>query len=162
MSAAMARLKKTRLEAAGVDWYAHPDRPVLPLEGPRGVYQPVHDPSAIFFIRYGPGATVDEYVGCLGDPLTEAVVVRDESALLGGQAARLVEVVLTTAEHTVYRIDDRSGPVDQTVPAAPVRIHVVGAASHGVPVLVGYRLPEEAPPEVESLLREMLGRVSLS
>ena len=165
MTPAMVRWQEARLEAAGLDWRAHPEWPVLRLADGGGIYQPVPDTGStgVFFLRHGPGAELDGYVAALGDALTQARVLREEDALVGGRPGRMVEVALETAAHGVYHVKEDGGPVDETVPPPSTRIHVVGATSPGgAPVLVGYRVPADVPSAIEKLLRDMVSQVSFS
>jgi hypothetical protein len=105
------------------------------------------DDVATFYVRYGPGQSLDAFLGGLGDALTEARIVSDETASLLGQSARRVTVLLAHKGRAI--------PGPRSTP--PLRLVVTAFSVGGVPVLAGYRVPEEVD---EMTVRTLEGVVS--
>jgi hypothetical protein len=105
--------------------------------------------DSVIFVRYGRRETLDRFLSALGDMLTTATIVGNESIWVAGFPARRVTV----------HLDRRSVPGASSEGTTLLRIAslVVG----GVPVLVGYRTREDRAPETQATLEWIVESVDL-
>jgi hypothetical protein len=120
----------------------------LPMDDGTIVSQRLPDDSVVF-VRYGRGQTLDRFLAGLGDMLTTATIVGDESVRFAGVPARRVTV----------RLDRRAIPVASS--ERPMLLRVTGLAVQSVPVLVGYRMREDQDPEIQTMLERVVGSIGV-
>ena len=128
----------------------HPEWPIDDIsDASRGfVYQTVPGvDSSLVFVRWGPEETLENYIRPLGHSGWTATLQRDEAVTHAGLAARRVRILLAPLELSDH--DD----------AQPLILVVTGLVMCGLPLLFGYRLPEDAFPEWESRMEGIVGTV---
>lgn len=69
-------------------------------------------------------------------------------------------VWLVQRRHEVYSDDPDQGITHGTIPERRTLIVVIGFSNRDIPILVGYRLPEEIVPTYQDQLEEMMESVS--
>jgi|SRR5262249_3663494 len=138
--------------------------PVLALsEGDtQGIYQQVANTGGVLFVRYGPHDTLTEYIGRLGGMSTEVLAVSDAPAKIAGREARSAMLIMVTAGQEVYREDADDGITHEQLPEARTRIRVIGFNHRGIPVLAGYRMPEQSIERYREYLERSLASISLA
>jgi hypothetical protein len=148
----------------GVAIDLEPAWPVLELSEPgvSGLYQPVADTTGIVFVRHGATESVDAFVARLGGMFTEVAVVDDQPVDISGRDGRRVTVVMMTAPIGMYRADFGGDPEHEPVGAARMVVSVIGTEHRDIPILVGYRLPEEALPLYRDALEAIVTSTKLS
>jgi hypothetical protein len=70
-------------------------------------------------------------------------VISDEKLTYCASQARRVTLLLHKQALEVYRTDFSNDLLHATSPEERIVISVIGFSNRGIPVLVGYRLPEE-------------------
>jgi hypothetical protein len=152
------------LPEIGLGLELHSEWPILSLDavGAKGIYQQVADTTGIVFVRYGGGETVAVFVGQLGDMLTDVIVLRDKPVTFAGKDGRHVKLNMITKPHEVYWTDDEAGVAHKTLPMTHTVISVIGFSHRSIPILVGYRMPDDELKNYESTLEGILTSVTLS
>lgn len=138
--------------------------PLLPMSevSTTGIYQPVADTSGIVFVRYGPEDTLENYIGKLGGMFTQVSIVSDMPVTVGGRQARRVTLRMVTPSMEMYDGDTSKGVTHRTLPAEHTRICVIGFGNRGIPILTGYRMPDESYERYREQLERILSSISLS
>ncbi len=132
------------------------------IEADRGnTYQIVADTGGIVFVLYGPEETVDSFISRLSDMITRVTVRVDEQTTCCGEKARHVVLIAETKSLGVYRHRAGKGLVHGQTPATSTYISVVGFNRGGVPVLVGYRLPEAHLAAYQDILDRMAESIAV-
>lgn len=138
--------------------------PLLPMSeaGGAGIYQPVADTSGIVFVRHGPEDTVEKYIGKLGGMFTQVSVIEDVPTTVSGREARRVTIRLVTPAREVYDGDTSTAITHRTLREERTRICVVAFSNRGIPILGGYRMPEESLARYRVQLEKILNSISVS
>jgi hypothetical protein len=141
------------IPAIGLSFEVEAGRAVetYPLEGGTIVSQRLPG-DAVVFVRFGAGETLDRFLAGLGDALSEATTLADEAVTIAGRPARRVTVSL-------HRKGKQIPSRPTTVPSL---IRVIGFAAGDVPVLVGYRVREDAGDEVRAAAERMVQSVAIN
>ena len=103
------------------------------------------------FVRYGADQTLDRFLAGLGDLLTAATTLADEPVSIAGRPARRLTVSLEPRRKQI--------PGPRT--AGRNLIRVTGFSVRGVPVLVGYRLPDEGEGDIRAEVERIVDSVDL-
>ncbi len=130
--------------------------------GAAGIYQPIGDTNGIVFVSYGPEETVDKYIEKLGGMFTAVSVVSDTTVTVAGREARRVTLRMVTQPREMYRDELGRGIRHKTLPEARTLLSVIGFSNRGIPILVGYRVPEESLGQYKERLEAILMSTSVS
>jgi hypothetical protein len=138
--------------------------PLLSMSGvgAEGIYQPVADTSGIVFVRFGSNETVEEYVSKLGGMFTEVSVIGDEAATVAGRPARRITVRIVAQPREMYRSEPGGGITHKTLAPERTVLTVIGFNNRGIPILTGYRMPEESLSQHKEQLEKILSSISVS
>ncbi len=138
--------------------------PVLSMGGVgvTGIYQPINNTSGIVFVRYGVKETLKEFIGKLGDMLTSVSVISDAPLIYCKKKARRVILRMVTQSHEMYQDDIFEGMSHRLLPETRNLLFFIGFRNRGVPIIVGYRMPEEILPVYQNQLDEIINSVSIS
>jgi hypothetical protein len=117
-----------------------------PLDGGAVVTQHLPGDAALF-VRYGPEQTLDRFLAGLGDGMTTATTLADEPVSIAGHPARRLTISLQR----------RGKQIPGRPTYRPNRLQVTGFSLRGVPVLIGYRLPEESASDVRAAVERFAG-----
>jgi hypothetical protein len=134
------------------------DRPIQTalLEGTSYVFQNMPEVDGSLFLRYGAKEKIEVLVPRLGDALTKATAVEPRHRAIAGTDAECVDVTLDTPEYELHR-ETAEGMRKEY--HAPLRTYmsVCGFRSpSGIPVLIGYRIPELHMSEWRDILEHFL------
>jgi hypothetical protein len=172
MSAPETNWRTHTLEAIGLNMPIYEAWALQTMQdGPNtNVFQQIDDLIGVLFVRYGPDETLDAFIDSLAEARTSIDVQRDEPAVVSGQPAR--RVALTRIRHSVrvyretLRYDAETGKhvpdlVDGMTSEERTTMRVTGLEHRGVPILFGYRLPEEEVPKYAPILEQFVDGVEL-
>ena len=131
------------------------------------VYQRVADTGGLVFVRYGKNTydqeeTVDNFKAVLVDMLRTVTVKSDKKIKFCGKSARRAVLLQKKKAVRVYLEDDEGQIVDKEEPEETTVIVVIGFRVKGIPVLVGYRMPEQHLEAWKAVLEEIIASVSLA
>jgi len=172
MSASQARWIRHSLPEIGLSIEVYQPWPLLSLSeiGARGIYQVIGGGTGIVFVRYGSEETPAAFISRLADRLTRVEVISDQpliyrltrvevisnQPLIYGQQKKVRGVCLRllTPSHEVYR----NGSY-QCLPETRTRVCVIGFSHQSMPILVGYRLPEEELPLYREQIEHIINSV---
>lgn len=151
------------IAAIGLSFNVFEPWPLLPMSdvGEKGIYQPVGDTSGIVFVRYGPEETVEKYIGKLGGMFTKVSMIGDEALTVSDRSARRVTVRMVSQPREMYRDEPGRGITHETLPAERTVLTVIGFSNRGIPILVGYRIPEESIERYRYKVESMLKSISI-
>jgi hypothetical protein len=130
--------------------------------GAEGIYQEIADTGGILFVRYGPHDTVAEYVGQLGGMFAQVSVLSDAQGIVAGRAARSVTLTMVAASREIYREDADEGITHRQAPETRTRVCVIGFSHRGIPILAGYRIPEQSLEQYRKRLENTLQSIFLT
>lgn len=133
------------------------------IEADRGnIYQTIADTGGLVFLRYGNAETVEAFLPKFSDFVTTTSTFNDEIQTYCGRSARRVTFLSTRQRLGVYRDDPDAGFTHEVSPEVRTIITVIGFQSRDIPVLVGYRLPEESLPTYRTIVERILNSVSVT
>lgn len=133
-----------RLEAAGLNINLYRAWPEALAKTETGgvLYQRILDSEGLLFARYGREETIEEFIATLDDLVTTVTILKDEKLVYLGQDARRVTLLTERQSLGIYKWQGEALNHSET-PAERTIVSVVGFRRQGLPVLVGYRIPEE-------------------
>ena len=120
--------------------------------------QTLRGPDTFIFLDYGPDWQLDAYVRSQNDFLHTARVTSDEWIHVADVPARRVTLTITAAPVRIYRVGP-SGLDDESRASSSEVVVVIEFAHRDVPVLVGYRVPDDAPREAMSVAERVVKSV---
>lgn len=123
------------------------------------IYQLIADTGGIFFVRYGPEEAMEAFISRLSDLITSVTLQSDEELSYCGEKARRVGLIAEKQSLGIYRRDPRMGLIHRHQPVARTFISATGFNLGGVPVIVGYRLPEAHLEAYRPLVERMVESV---
>ncbi|MGH3813683.1 MAG: hypothetical protein ACRDUV_14720 [Pseudonocardiaceae bacterium] len=154
---------RQRLSGIGlaIDHYQPWPSYLVKLDDGANLYQMIGDTGGQVFLRYGSGETVDAFLATLADAVTDVSIGADEIVHYHNWPARQVTVSQQRPQIGVYRTKDpRFGPSHDTIPASTTHVEIIGFRHNSIPVLVGFRIPQEALDEHRPVLRRIISSVS--
>lgn len=126
------------------------------LEGTSYVFQNIPEVEGTMFLRFGPRETLEHFVPGIGDALTRATAGEPHTLRIGDIDAACVDLTLDSPTYSVHR-QTSEGMREAYHGARRTRMSVCGFRSPaGVPVLIGYRMPERHLPEWRGTLDRFL------
>jgi hypothetical protein len=126
------------------------------LEGTSYAYQNIREADGSLFLRYGERETLDDFVARAGDALTRVTAGEARKVELGGMQAERVDLTLDTQAYALHR-HTAEGLRKERHEALRTRVSVCGFRSpRGIPVLIGYRIPESHLPAWRDALEHAL------
>jgi hypothetical protein len=126
------------------------------------IYQRIADTGGLVFIHYGENKTIPEFMKTLTDLITTVSVVSDEVVNLAGRDAHHLNLTQTRSAIGVHRPNENSGYVHDHLPEERNVLSVLSFTYRGIPILVGYRVPEEVFPRYRSILERIIKSVDTS
>jgi hypothetical protein len=129
--------------------------------GSVNIYQRIADTDGLMFIRYGQEETLEKFIPKLTDLATKVTTLSDEKRIYGGREARRVKLLAERRSVGVYRRDESGSIAHEHSPEVHTIISATEFANRGVPILVGYRIPEESLGTYQNILDHFLHSVSI-
>lgn len=123
------------------------------------IYQRIADTDGLVFVHYGENATIPEFMKTLTDLITTVSVVSDEGATLAGRDAHHLNLTQTRSAIGLHRPAGDSGYVHDQLPEERNVLSVFSFTHRGIPILVGYRVPQEVLPSYRSILERIIKSV---
>ncbi len=152
---------RQHIETIGLSFEVYRPWPIetTPLEGGENLYQRIDGTGGLLFLRYGTNETLEAFLPSLEDYVTKATIASDEPITYLGGPARRVAVRSVRQKLGVYLNRAEGGPLHVEEPERHTFIFVIGFHHLGIPVLVGYRLPEERVAEFRPILERFMSGV---
>jgi hypothetical protein len=124
-----------------VDFCSEPAVESLPVEGGCNVHQRIAGCDGLLFLRYGRRETLEHLITTTADLITTVSVINEKAVSYCGEEAKHVSLLAARQSLREYRYDNGNlvhieHPEDRTI------ISVICFSHDGIPVLVGYRVPE--------------------
>jgi hypothetical protein len=113
----------------------------LPVEGGCNIYQRIAGGDGLLFLRYGSRETPENLIATTADYITTVSLVNENAVRFCEEEAKHVSLLATRQSLREYRYEGAS-LVDAEHPEDRAIISVIGFSHNGIPVLVGYRIPE--------------------
>jgi hypothetical protein len=142
-----------------IDFCPEPTVESTEIEGGRNIYQRLAANDALIFLRYGKNETLENFISSPADLMTTVSPIDDRAVSYCGEPARQVRLLVTRQSLREYRHEQGSlvhidHPKERTI------IFVIGFSRSGIPVLVGYRVPEARLEQSRPLLERFVQSVS--
>ena len=120
------------------------------------IYQRIEDTDGLVFVRYGQDESIPEFLTTLTDLITTVSVTKDEVTSLGKVSGRHITLTQKRSSIGVHRPDDQFGFVHEQFGEVQNFISVFSFSHQGIPILVGYRIPEASLASYSSIVERII------